>query len=248
MCRLLGYVADPPTTVPDLLGEYYASFEQLSGAKHRDGWGLAYLKDEEIKVVKAPTCAEEDPLYKEAVKMTKASAALLHYRWATLDLKVTASNTHPFLAQDMAFIHNGSIYSPGIYPMVNPSCQSFREGDTDSEAYFLALCSSGLAEDPERAIGHTLGKIMSNLEYSSLNAMILSQEALYVICAFRSEYIPPDEDQEYYTLRYLATSEAVVVASSGWSGSNDWEELPNNSLLKVSVREMTAKVTPLSVL
>ncbi len=235
MCRMLGYVTKSATTIPTLLGDSYPSFECLSKVQHGDGWGLAWLEDGFVKVKKAPVAAENDPLYHDTVTKTLSNAAILHYRWATMNLSVTLENTHPFLDSDIAFCHNGSIPSLDVLESyIDSRRHDMIHGSTDSEAYFGAILSSGFEDDPLDVLVSTIRKLVESCTYSSLNAMILTPRTLYVVSAYNDEEIPKGFPKDYYKVRYQNLENGIVVASSGWN-QKDWLELPNNTVFEVAV-------------
>src|SRR5699024_7826524 len=72
VCRLLGYVADRPTSMVDVLGE--DDFERFTAltAVHGDGWGMAWLDDDGdegvVRVASSPDSASDDPAYEELAR------------------------------------------------------------------------------------------------------------------------------------------------------------------------------------
>ncbi len=235
MCRMLGYVTKHQTTIPKLLGDSYSSFECLSRAQHGDGWGIGWLENGSVRVAKAPSAAQRDPQYHDAIAKALSNAAILHYRWATMNLSVNLENTHPFLISDVAFCHNGSVPSLDVLEgYIDPQYRGMLHGTTDSEAYFGALLSSGLKDDPLDALVSTVRKLVESCTYSSLNAMVLTPKSLYVVSAHNDEEIPKGFPKDYYKVRYQNLEDGVVVASSGWN-QKGWLELPNNSVFEVAI-------------
>ncbi len=234
MCRMLGYVTKVATTIPELLGESFNSFERLSTAEHGDGWGVGWLADGSVKIEKAPTAALSDPKYRDVLTAARSNAAILHYRWATMNLGVTLENSHPFSISGTAFCHNGSISSIDVLrSYVDPKYLKMLHGTTDSEAFFGAVYSAGFGENPLGAISSTVRKIVESCEYSSLNAMILTPKSLYVVSAHENDKAPKQLPKDYYTIRYQPGDEGIVVASSGWN-QEGWLELPNYSIFELA--------------
>ena len=254
MCRLLAWVARPGIALRAALGDAnYPAFTELARI-HADGWGLAYAADGELAVRKSPDAASADPEFVALATSTVTEAAIAHLRWATPGLPVEQRNTHPFRHDTSAFAHNGGIYPLNRLPeLLAPRWRSRLQGTTDSEHYYLAL----LAEvedggvDVPTAINRVTCRLAADYAPSSLNAMLLTSEALYVISCYDPTMRPelPDprpsehgrpgpvqkSDETYFDLRYRCSNGAVVVASSGFPqpANEGWQGLPNNSVLVV---------------
>jgi predicted glutamine amidotransferase len=245
MCRLLGFVAQSPRSLRELLGESYDSFEQFSCELHDDGWGVAWFDGSEIRVQKEPVPAHTSERYR-SLSDEPFDAALIHYRWATQSLEVELGNTHPFKAETVAFAHNGSVSPPrSLDGLISASFGDELEGTTDSERYFRAVLSASHDTSLEEGLRRTIAKISESLNYSSLNALMLTPDALYAACFFSPASLSEDLPADYYDMYYLASEESVVVASSGWD-HGDWTPLANGSLLRISRATGEVHVTPLT--
>lgn len=231
MCRLLGFVADPPTTLAGLLGPDLPAFTALS-AKHGDGWGVATATDGGVDVHKAADAARTSPAFAALAEQSVADLGLVHLRWATLGLATALDNTHPFSDGQVAFAHNGSISPPeALDGLVAPDLLAARRGDTDSERYFLALLTRLRAGEPVvSALSATVADV-ARVAHSSLNAMLVTPDALYAVCSYDPVAEQREEDGRYYRLHHRTRDGAVVVASSGWGSG--WQELANDSVLVV---------------
>jgi predicted glutamine amidotransferase len=242
MCRLLGWATRVPTTLTDLLGAGdLGGFTELS-TKHGDGWGVARSTRRGVRVRKSPDAARTSVEFARWAGRRRADLGLAHLRWATLGLGVDRDNTHPFTDGRVAFAHNGSIRPPaGLDRLLDDRSQRRRQGTTDSERYFLAV--SQLLRDgatPEEALRGCADEIAASMEFTSLNCLLLTPEKLYALCRYDPTGRWEDDDPSYYDLRYRVSSDAVVVASSGWGG--DWRELANGDLLVVGRRSLETTV------
>ncbi len=244
MCRLLGSVSRRPVTVDEVLGSERRAFLDLA-AKHGDGWGHAWASGRDLQLVKAPDSALADAAFQAVAADARAEAAVTHLRWATLGLDIRPANTHPFTDGVVAFAHNGSIDPPAaLDALIAPEQASMRQGDTDSERYFLALLSRLAGHDPGVALAQTVADIVtSGATVLSLNCMLLAPDALYAVCS----YDPAREsDADYYPLLYRHTGETVVVASTGWTDSAGWRTLSNGQLLVVERGSLRTSVVPVA--
>lgn len=231
MCRMLGYVSRTAVTLDDMLGEGRGDFLALA-RKHGDGWGHAWVDGDAVEVRKAAESALESAELERVARDQRAEAAVTHLRWATLGLDVRQGNTHPFTDGKVAFAHNGSIAPPaGLDALVPADLAAQRQGDTDSERYFLALLARLRTSVPEVALRETVTAIAATeVAAKSLNAMLLTRDSLVAVCCYDPA---SEEDPDYYPLLYRSTADAVVVTSTGWTDSEGWQTLSNGQLLVV---------------
>lgn len=240
MCRLLAYVCQTERAVSSALAANLADFTAMS-CEHKDGWGLAWHGTDGIEVVREPRTAADDPRYRERLDATVTDAALVHLRLATPGLAVKDANTHPFLRERMAFMHNGFVGPIADLDVLVASGPA-AEGDTDSERYFLAvlaLLETGV--DAAEALHATAHRMLTLGHTSGANAMLLTDEALHVVCAYQPGSEPPGRPADYFQLRYRVDDEAVVVASTGVR-QDGWTDLPNGCALTVQRKTLEVSV------
>ena len=238
MCRLLAYVSTSPRTLVQMLGEDgLQEFTELS-CLHGDGWGAARIDDSGISVETVPAAARTSEEFSAMAHGSPADRCLVHLRWATLGLPVTAANTHPFTDGAVAFAHNGSIEPVlALEELIDPDRRSQLHGDTDSERYFQALLSRIPVEDPSiddivTAYADTLSSITSSFTYSSLNSVLLTPDHLVVACCFDTVAEATMGEPDYFRLHYVVTDESVLVSSSGWG--TGWAIVPNDHLMVIN--------------
>jgi len=117
VCRLLGYVAEEPVSMVDVLGE--DGFERFTAltAVHADGWGMAWQgEDHTIRSIARPDSASDDPAYEELARQRLGRAGLVHLRWAPSGFGVGRSYCHHTtlaLPGVPATIHGHSTVVPG---------------------------------------------------------------------------------------------------------------------------------------
>jgi predicted glutamine amidotransferase len=254
MCRLLGWVADEPRALADLLRpEELAEFTDLS-RQHADGWGIAwYDADGELRTMRSEDAAYTSVAYAEALAGIATTGAILHLRWATPGIPVQPGNTHPFVHDEYAFAHNGSIWSrDGLLDLLydEPTLQ----GDTDSELYLLALLQRVREHGFEEGLKTTVVDITADLTPSSLNAMLLGNGVLTAMCCNIGDAgcpgvtgpdTPPEELPGYYDLRYRVLDGATVVSSSGWADDADWSRMDNGTAMVLPAGGGAARVVPI---
>jgi len=263
MCRLLGYCAHRPTSLAGLIGEPgLREFTALS-CFHSDGWGMAWTDGGPIGVHKSPLQASEDRDWEKLAWQPLGRLGMVHLRQATPGLPVEVENTHPFLVDDVAMAHNGAIHPQDRLPELLPAAWEERmTGTTDSERYFLHVLSRLQADrDMVTAIGETAVTINARFDASSLNALLLTEDALYAVSCHDRSKIPEgrmrargftgsaEELGQHFDLKYRQIADAVVVASSGWSqdSRDGWAPVPNGHVLVVERDTLRARIEPLPV-
>jgi predicted glutamine amidotransferase len=268
MCRLLGWVAQDGLSLRDVLGEEsFVAFAQLSRI-HADGWGVAYAAGNALEVERSTSNACADPAFTAVATGAVARAGLAHLRWASPGLPVELRNAHPFRWGQTAFAHNGGIYPfDRVGELLDDQWRARITGTTDSEHFFLAVMAemAGSGDDLPTALPRVLRRIAADFAPSSLNAMFLAPEALYVVnchdAALRPVLPPPEarsvdemveateEEAPYYDLRYRRTGTSVVVASSGFAQpeGGGWRRMENNTLLVVDRATLEVTEIPLGV-
>ena len=258
MCRLLGYVSARPTSVLDVLGEDdFEAFTSLT-AVHGDGWGAAWHDaDGQIRAMKSTGTAVLDATYSELAEERLAASGLLHLRWATAGLPVSAENTHPFTDGEYAFAHNGNISPiPRLEGLLTPSSRARLQGDTDTERYFhLLLQSIEQTGDETAGVSLGLGILQREFPDSSLNALLLTPSALFAVHINSRAESPPralrrlfesDDSMparhatEYYAMDYRVTDDAVHIISSGLDAAG-WTPMPSDTAVRIDLttRAMT---------
>lgn len=243
MCRLLAYRCAEPRSVADLLGdERLERFVGLSRL-HRDGWGMGWVSEEgELRVTRSTERAGEDAEFARLVHEPLGRIGFVHLRWATSGLAIQATNTHPFVADGWAFVHQGSIKPPEqLDSLLSPEWQKRRRGTTDSERYFFYLLQN-LAEEAEltEAVSTATTLITEVCGPASLNAVLLSVDELVVVHGLDDleppaeellaalggdpASVPPEHLEDYFSLRYRYLDGDLAVISSGLA-ENGWARL-----------------------
>ncbi|CAB4534487.1 unannotated protein [freshwater metagenome] len=246
MCRLLGYVSLKPESFAEAVGEKLPEFISLSSV-HCDGWGVATFEHNstESHLTRAPEIAKDSKTFNETISNSKTDGALLHLRWATTGLPVSENNTHPFVSHGYSFIHNGAIYpANALDSAISDKFKSEIKGETDSERYFYFILSKiekhGLVEGVISAVR----EIKENYDFSSINAMLMTESHFVTICEHDPERKPSWAVDGYYDLFYKFNEGDLVVASSGWDQSG-WKNLPNHHVLVVDRATLKQQVLAL---
>lgn len=264
MCRLLGYVADRPTSVVDVLGEDgFDRFTALT-AVHGDGWGMAWrAEDETIQTVSVADSASADASYDAMGRTPLGRAGIVHLRWASEGLAVTPENTHPFVETDtvagtVAFAHNGHIEPiDRLEALLGDDSRARLRGTTDSERYFrFVLDCAEKEQDIEAGVTRALAQLVEEFPASSLNALMLTNRVLFAVhinsaaaspqrrlrALFeREEEIPARHTTDYFAMDYRVEPDAVHLISSGLD-EEGWTPVATDTAAMVDLasREITA--------
>jgi predicted glutamine amidotransferase len=264
VCRLLGYCAREEAAVADLIGEEGLGALIALSELHADGWGMAWHEalgaaNDEPVIRKSPLRADE-PEFEKLARQPLSDLGLVHLRWATPGLAVNDVNTHPFRYGHFAFAHNGAVHpQERLGEILPPEREAEVAGTTESERYLLLIMSRLEANggDMVAAIAEAASQIERQFAPNSLNAILLSPRYLCGISWHDRDKVPaaklrergyenrPNEIACYFDLAYLATSDAVVVASSGWA-QDGWKPLPNRHVLVVERSTLVTQVVPLT--
>jgi gamma-glutamyl hercynylcysteine S-oxide hydrolase len=142
MCRLVGWTGDRPRTLRDVLGdEALERFSDLSRV-HSHGWGIAYIDSTTgaLSAHRSTRTAQDDPDFEAAATDVATNVGLVHLRWASPGFDHTLSDSHPFVRDGWAMIHNGSVGPPDRVDQLLAEGSLLRPaGSTDSERLFLAV-------------------------------------------------------------------------------------------------------------
>ncbi|GLP81304.1 class II glutamine amidotransferase [Mycobacterium antarcticum] len=262
MCRLLGVVSAAPISVADAVGDgVLKDFVALTKV-HGDGWGVAAvdrLGDTPRATVSAGS-ALDDPDFVSATHDRRSAATLVHLRWATSGLAVEPRNSHPFVADGLAMAHNGSVKPPApLDALLDPEHAASLRGTTDSERIFALIRqyrtrTSTLAEAVRDAIS-ALRRIYPD---ASLNALILGEDQLIVVHAhahsrllaediaeISATDLPVEHLEDYFALRLARPRDDLVVVGSTGFGDPSWEQLPSETVVAISLRDLSLTTHPL---
>ena len=232
MCRLMGYVASKEVTFAELLGSKLESFRALS-SKHKDSWGISTNSSGNLRTAKFVESAIGSVTFPEVIAEHRSSGALLHLREASKGISVSPDNAHPFAMNDLAFIHNGTIFPhDALLGSIPGELLAQRKGSTDSELFFLLALDRVRRSSLIEGVKDTIRELRSNFKYSGINSMFLDDRHLMVVSEFNEDDEHNQKTPGYYELRFRADSEHLIVASSGW-GQDGWILIPNHHALIV---------------
>jgi predicted glutamine amidotransferase len=240
-------VSSDPITTTQALGSDLVLLTDLSTI-HKDGWGGAFLNSVgSISLERDTAPAHESDLYKQVIDEFSTTCGMIHLRWATGNYQVCVENTHPFMNGSMAFEHNGGFENAtALEDLIDSDLIKSREGETDSEWYFLYLQTLIRSEGSIEAAYRKLIPVMQKLcPYSSLNSMIVTPEYLYVVSAHNPERLPEGLESDYYHLSWDQDSGFTTAWSSGVRARGG-QPLVNYHVLRVSISTQECVISPIT--
>ncbi|MEK6542823.1 MAG: class II glutamine amidotransferase [Elusimicrobiota bacterium] len=243
MCELLGISSNAQVDIEFSFKEW-----QRRGRRNSDGYGFAYWKGAEPKIIKDATSLDRaKPDTIDYVRSVRSKMFVCHVRMASMGLP-NQSNTHPFKARlgekDMVFAHNGTLRSPESLQLRDHR----PAGKTDSERAFLWLLEQ-LSETPEAQFAQALKAAADDLrsrDTGSFNFLLSDGGTLWARADTSLWFIerkPPYggqlvnlKDAGYcISLAHVKRPDerAVLVATRPLSDEPGWKQLKRGELLWV---------------
>lgn len=256
MCRLFAYLAPHPTSLVDVLGRTdFEAFTNLT-TFHADGWGMAWQDaDGHLQHASSPTAARDDPTYRQLAEQACGRAGIVHLRWASPGMPVSAQNTHPFVDAGLAMAHNGHIGSlDRLERFLSRASKDRLRGGTDSERYFrYVLQRIDALGDEHAGVTDAVADLAEAFPTSSLNALLLTPTRLFAVHV-NSRATPPEAlrglgiaadrirhtEDEYFAMDYRTTAAGVQIISSGLDPAG-WTAAPDDSIGTIELA--TAAIT-----
>jgi len=239
------------------------------GRSHPDGWGIAFYRDEMPLLERRAAAAFQDVHFSATAERVYSRAVIAHIRMATVG-EVSLANTHPFVYACWTFAHNGTVTAfPALGARLaeetGPRLQAHRRGDTDSEQVFFWLLArmerAGIrpeARSPdlavlERVVAESVVELARRCEEAGAERparlnLLLTDGICMVATRWNHDlyWVPRTgvHDCEICGIAHVHHEErtdyrAVVVASEPIS-REDWQEVPDRSVLTVDAATRTA--------
>lgn len=187
---------------------------------HSDGWGMVTWSDgRPLYLGREPNDAAIDPRYKQACtrihQLNLKSPLIVHLRKASVGLKIR-ENTHPFVIDEWAFAHNGTIRRLNL------------KVKTDSQWFFESLMReySSNGKRMIEAIQNEVRLVHEIYPYTSVTFILSNGKVVYA-------YRDCSKNDNYYGLYYTTEDDKLVICQEKIFSSN-WREIPNGDLFRVS--------------
>ena len=266
MCELFAISSRLPATVSlslKTLAEHGGG-----SAPHADGWGIAYYRDDDVRLIKDTRAAHHSDWVRFVQSRHLSSTTIIsHIRNATRG-GVRLQNTHPF-ARELGghmhvLAHNGTL--KGVHDHRDFALGRFRPiGDTDSEHAFCNLLARmeglWLSDDGAPPLDQRLAVFTVFAEQArnlgSANFLYADGDYLFVQANYRYHEDGTTRPPGLYILDRRCSATQQTVAGGGVSVTSDiqavtllasvpltdeeWQPLPKNTILAVSQGEVVAR-------
>jgi len=195
--------------------------------KHGDGWGIAYLENNEFKIFRSPNAVYEDSQIYQFKNLT-TNFLVLHARKASKG-DVVLENVHPFEQKinnrHYLFIHNGTIRDDLIF-----DDQFQLISTTDSERLFYFILSNTNGQMTGKTIRSSLIEIK---DFTAANFILTDGGTTYASTWYA-------ENPNYYNLKMMRKQEMVVIASEVLPHyqAEDWQKSSNQDIVSVRTADL----------
>ena len=243
MCRWAAYIGAPIFMSDILSAPAHSLVDQSRSAEkgktelNADGFGVAWYGIKPSPAVfKDVQPAWSNENLKSLVENVQTALFLSHVR-ASTGSGVSRSNCHPFVVENWSFMHNGLIGDYNLFRqksdmMIQSDLYHYRQGSTDSEAFFLISMGFGLALNPIAAVHKTIEVFRG-----------MCEEGIHLRLS-----IAMSDGQHIFTVRYASDHQPPTIFfrpiafGTGWSivsepfgeDHSDWSMVPNNSFCTFS--------------
>jgi predicted glutamine amidotransferase len=229
MCRMMGLVGDVAANRALFERFRIEASEGNIGRNmqpgHRDGWGIVH--DGLQYAGRSALDAAVDPEYVKAAREARGPVGLVHFRKATAGAK-SAENSHPFIAEGLAFAHNGSVF--GIA----------QPGQSDSKEVFSRILDERRkGASVEDAIATVARDVDKRYRYTSLTLLVTDGSTLWGLRKIGNDPVACADEacpQEYYTLGVAKMPDGSVVVSQDHEiiGLKDWHGIADGEIVTVT--------------
>jgi predicted glutamine amidotransferase len=253
MCRWIAYRGETTAfehyvTEPEhsLLAQSLRAL-QATTSTNGDGFGLGWYGDHpEPGLYRETPPAWSDENLRYLCRHLHSHLFFAHVRAAT-GTAVTRQNCHPFACGRWMFMHNGFVGSWNrlrrkVEAMIpDPLCPS-RIGTTDSEAVFLAMMGSGLAQEPLEATRRALQLLCELVNEDGHHERMRFTSALangHDLFAFRFA-----ANDNANTLYFRQKGDQLIIVSEPFDKEADWIQVPENHAL-IALASRPVEIVPI---
>lgn len=267
MCELFAMSSRVPANVQASFGEF-SRHGGLAGS-HKDGWGIAWYVDEDVRLLKEPEPASDSACVRFLQEHPFASSMVVsHIRTATRG-RTAVENCQPFVRElggrQHVFAHNGDLDTNRLakrFPLAN----FHPVGDTDSEYAFCALLErlrgSSLQAESRPSLDermHIVADFAAELRaFGPANFVYSDGDALFLHAHKRRHAGGAVKPPGLYVLRrrcpgkvgspasnaLAVEQELVIAASVPLTTEAGWQALDEGELLVAQHGRLVARPSP----
>ncbi|MCU0645632.1 MAG: class II glutamine amidotransferase [bacterium] len=199
--------------------------------KHGDGWGIAYLENNKLKLFRSKEPIYEDDQIND-YRNLETNFLILHARKASKG-NVEIRNVHPFECtlngKQYLFFHNGTIHDELAFD------SAFKPvGATDSERLFYYLLTNS---NGQLTPAFLKSKLENLKDFSAANFILTDGKMTYSGNWY-------SENPNYYSLKVLQKPGQIVVASEVLPHykTEDWIKLKNQDIVSVGTSDLSINI------
>jgi glutamine amidotransferase len=236
------------------------SRRDLSGFEHADGWGIAAYGAHGLQVQRRAAAAHDGQHFCAAAERVEATTVLAHVRRATVG-PVGLANTHPFVHDRFALVHNGTVpyfaeIRPRLLDAMTPEHCAAIQGGTDSEHLLHLILSiqartgGSLFASLEAGLRHIVALCREIGQEPHLGLNVLLTDGIRMVGSRwrrtlhfleQSGTAPPAEERPVRTID--GDYRALIIASEPTTGCA-WPEVPERSVFEVTP-DLRLRIEPL---
>ena len=260
MCRFTAYLGHDPIILNDLLKKpdnslIKQSYEAKNGKRglNADGFGLAWYNfaiDQSPGVFKSILPAWNDKNLQHLSAKIQSPCFLAHVRASTVS-GVHQNNCHPFIFEQYAMVHNGTIrnfkqYKKRWVDYLDEDLFLKIKGNTDSEYFFFLILHHLRREKELKTAIITSLQWVKDLQanddtFSRINiAMTDGKTVIATRYASKGE-----RNLDLHYLTKTGQHPHILLSSEPLFDDPNWHTVPENHMIQVNLLDMNPKLEPI---
>lgn len=202
---------------------------------------------------RSPHEGADDPHLTEVLTIRPTAARITHLRMATHGAVDLTENSHPFLADNIALAHNGSIHPIERLREYVTTAEAERIGGTTDTAIMFALILRrvGQGETLFDATIATVRMLQADFDHPGINLLVLNAEEMIVVHATSGTPIPYknfdtsgtggelplDHKDHYYRMSWRRIDDGAMIVSSSGIEHQGWSLVEQNTAMRLTVAD-----------
>ena len=202
---------------------------------------------------RTPHEGADDKHLTEVLTQRPSEGRIAHLRMATTGMVDLTENTHPFLADNIAFAHNGSVHPVERLREYVTEAEIERIGGTTDSAIIFALILRRRAEGADllEATVATVRLLRTEFDHPGINLLVLSASELIVVHATAGTEVPYenfdtsgtggelplDHKDHYYRMSWQRFDDGATIVSSSGLEHKGWSLIEQNTAMRLTVAD-----------
>lgn len=195
---------------------------------------------------RTPHEGADDTHLTEVLTRRPTNGRITHLRMATTGLADLTENTHPFLAENIAMAHNGSVHPiERLREFVTPAEIERIGGTTDSAIIFaLILRRLGEGEPLFDTVVATVRMLRTDFDHPGINLLLLTSAEMIVVhdtagtpIPYLDGDLPPDHHDHYYRMSWQRFAGGATIVSSSGLEHKGWSLIEQRTAMRLTVAD-----------